>query len=246
MTNHDLRLSALRAWYRTPLGRKIQRLESQYLGRAIQVPYSFTLVQLGATGWETRYLDSGYWRRFVIVDEATDRREPFRSVAARLDSLPLAGESIDVLILPHTLEFAADQHQVLREAERVLKPEGQLFILGFQPWSFYRLYRWLPGRRHTTPWRGQAIGHRRLLDWLELLNFCCEVTAWYDFRLLYTCESAGRWRRFGAPLWAVAYAVRAIKRTYTAIPLEPVREPSLGWAPGVVEPTIQRRRNARH
>ncbi|BCX88202.1 hypothetical protein MIN45_P0570 [Methylomarinovum tepidoasis] len=245
MPNQNSRLSALRAWYRAPLGRKIQRLESQYLSRAIQVPYSFTLVQLGATGWEKRYLDSGYWRRFVIVDEGVFPRTPFRTIAAHLDSLPLASECVDVLILPHTLEFTTDQHQLLRESERVLKPEGQLFVLGFHPWSFYRLYRWLPGRRHAIPWSGRAITHRRLLDWLSLLNFCCEVTAWYDFRLLHPCEETGRWHSLGAPLWAVAYAVRAIKRTYTAIPLEPAAESSLSWVPGMVEPTIQRRKNAR-
>ncbi len=226
-------------WYRTALGRRLLRLEAHYLKRSLKVPYTFTIVQLGILGWEERYLDSGYLRSFRLIDEThavRDCRLP--AIVARLDSLPLASESVDVLILPHTLEFAGDQHQLLREAERVLKPEGQLLVLGFQPWSVYRLYRWLPVRQRPAPWRCHPVSHRRLLDWLNLLNFTAETNIWFDFHSLI---EPGGWRDYCSSLWYVAYAVRAIKRTYTIIPLRPALETRPEWSPGVLEPTIQRK-----
>ncbi len=58
-------------------------------------------------------------------------------------------DSIDLVFLPHTLEFSADPHQVLRETERVLIPEGRVIILGFNPLSslgLWRLFRRRGGR----------------------------------------------------------------------------------------------------
>ncbi len=226
-------------WYRTVLGRRLLRLEARYLKRSLKVPYTFTIVQLGILGWETRYLDSGYLRSFRLIDETRAVRDcRLPAIVARLDSLPLASESVDVLILPHTLEFAGDQHQLLREAERVLKPEGQLLVLGFQPWTVYRLYRWLPGRQRPAPWHCHPVSHRRLLDWLNLLNFTAETNTWFDFHSLI---EPGGWRDYCSSLWYVAYAVRAIKRTYTIIPLRPALETRPEWSPGVLEPTIQRK-----
>ncbi|MFM1760358.1 MAG: hypothetical protein RLY75_1629, partial [Pseudomonadota bacterium] len=57
--------------------------------------------------------------------------------------LPFASESIDLLVLPHVLEFAADPHQILREAERVLRPEGRLIISGFNPASLWGMRQYL-------------------------------------------------------------------------------------------------------
>ncbi len=225
-------------WYQTPLGRRLGQLEATFLNRSIKVPYSFTLAQLGRVGWERNYLDSGYLPRFIIVDE-NPSGSGLPSICAHLNSLPLASESIDVLILPHTFEYTPDQHQLLREAERVLKPEGQAWILGFHPWSFYRLYAYLPGRQHAAPWRGRAISQYILLDWLNLLNFAAEICVHYDFHTL-SYPAQNRWRNYCSALWSLGYAICAIKRTYTMIPINPVAEPCPDWVPGIA-PTIQRK-----
>jgi len=237
--------SGLCTWYRTPLGRRLQYLEIDFLRRTLKVPYSFTLIQLGTVGWERRYLDSGYLRRFRIIDDIPTPRTGLPTIIAHPDTLPLKSESVDVLIMPHTLEFSQDQHQLLREVERVLKPEGHILILGFQPWSFYRLYRWLPNNRLTTPWRSRAISHWRLLDWLNLLNFTGELGAWFDFHTIHDATSAHWWQEYFSPLWSVAYAVHAIKRTYTIIPVKALLQSTPQWTPGLVEPTIQRHDNGK-
>ncbi len=43
--------------------------------------------------------------------------------------LPFESQSVDLIVMPHTLEFTADPHGLLREVERVLIPEGRLVII---------------------------------------------------------------------------------------------------------------------
>jgi SAM-dependent methyltransferase len=92
---------------------------------------------------------------------------------------PWPPESLDLVVLPHTLEQSSDPHACLREVERVLIPEGQLFITGINPWS---LWGWRQGRfarqqRQADPERamGGLIGCNRLRDWLGLLGFEVQV-----------------------------------------------------------------------
>jgi ubiquinone/menaquinone biosynthesis C-methylase UbiE len=54
------------------------------------------------------------------------RYDGLSEVRSDLHHLPLAANSIDLVVMPHTLEFAPDPHQMLREVERVLVPEGQV------------------------------------------------------------------------------------------------------------------------
>ncbi len=53
----------------------------------------------------------------------------FASVQAEFDHLPFAGHQFDVAIFNASLHYATDYSVVLREALRVLKPEGRLTIL---------------------------------------------------------------------------------------------------------------------
>ena len=72
--------------------------------------------------------------------------------------------------MPHALEFTDDPHLMLREAHRVMRPEGQIVIAGFNPFSLYGVKRYF-GREQTPPWNGNFIGLWRLKDWLTLLGF---------------------------------------------------------------------------
>jgi SAM-dependent methyltransferase len=85
------------------------------------------------------------------------------------DYLPFADNCIDLLCLPHVLEFSPNPHQTLREAERVLVPEGHLIITGFNPisaWGFKRVLK----RDKAYPWHGHFFTLTRIKDWLALLG----------------------------------------------------------------------------
>jgi SAM-dependent methyltransferase len=144
-------------------------------------------------------------------------------IVGSIEDLPLLTESIDLLVLPHTMEVSADPHRLLREAQRVLIPEGRLVITGFNPWSLWRL------RRASLPGRSSASGHAwislpRLKDWLKLLNFDLgaggasafgayvppvQTDAWHA-RLGWMDPAGRRWW----PMAGGAYFLMAVKRVH--------------------------------
>ena len=108
------------------------------------------------------------------------RRAPARSAALLTDfaALPFAANSLDLVVLPHTLELSPDPHATLREVERVLVPEGRVVICGLNPASLWgmrqrraHLYRRLGFGELFLPEAGEFIGYWRMRDWLRLLSF---------------------------------------------------------------------------
>jgi SAM-dependent methyltransferase len=96
------------------------------------------------------------------------------------DALAITADSIDAVLLPHTLELVDDPHAVLREVDRVLRPDGNLVVLGFNPWGWWGLRHALS--RQGFPPRGQRmISDGRLSDWLRLLEFRVHHSASYYF-----------------------------------------------------------------
>ncbi|MDX1803168.1 MAG: methyltransferase domain-containing protein [Alcanivorax sp.] len=89
---------------------------------------------------------------------------------SRLDCLPLAKASVDVMLLHHCLEFRGQPHQVLREAARCVAPGGTLAIVGFHPLSAMGLSRWLHWRQRPA-WSGRFFTPDRITDWLQVLGF---------------------------------------------------------------------------
>lgn len=95
---------------------------------------------------------------------------------ARDDEWPLANESLDVIILQHTLDMSRNPHQLLREVSRTLVPGGYVVILGFNPYGFWGGWRWLRSFSSKMPWITRPLSRRRLLDWLTLLDLHVEQT----------------------------------------------------------------------
>jgi len=91
-------------------------------------------------------------------------------VFANYEELPFASNCVDIVLLPHTLEFAEDPYQVLREVEIIMRPEGQLIVIGFNPWGYYGLRRLLSLRKRA-PWSGEFRSASRIKEWLKVLNF---------------------------------------------------------------------------
>ena len=87
------------------------------------------------------------------------------------DDWPILTDSVDAIVLPHTLELSRDPHQVLREADRSLIPDGHLVILGFNPRSVWGGRRILSRKDGRMPWDARFLGMSRIKDWLGLLGF---------------------------------------------------------------------------
>ncbi len=136
---------------------------------------------------------------------------------------PWGGESLDLVVLPHTLERSADPHACLREVERVLIPEGQVFITGINPWS---LWGWRLARHQQpkTPegdghWPVRPIGPHRLRDWLHLLGFEVQLQrytgwtpTWRSERWVQRWSWLEAWGQRWCPILGGAYLIVATKR----------------------------------
>jgi SAM-dependent methyltransferase len=98
------------------------------------------------------------------------------AVINRYEELPFATHSIDLVVMPHILEFASDPHQVLREVERILVPEGHVIITGFNPYSMWGVRQYMSrlGATAYLPRAGRFIALPRIKDWLKLLSFDVE------------------------------------------------------------------------
>ena len=163
MPNCKLTAESLSEWFATPQGGYVLGREQAYMDRTVSDIFGYNALQLGLP--EHDFLRSNRMPlRFCSAEHSGAH------VKLCYDELPFACDSLDLAVLPHILEFAEFPHQILREAQRVLRPEGQLIISGFNPRSLWGMHRAL-GRREGYPWQGHFIALPRLKDWLALLGF---------------------------------------------------------------------------
>ena len=205
-------ISEVDDWLATPQGRYVMAWEKTRVDALVCDLFGYNALQLGMP-----QIDFLAQNRIPL----RQRIGPAGSVDVFCDfcELPFSGNSIDLVILPHVLEFHADAHQILREVERVLIPDGQLVISAFNPISLWGLWRHMPGRPDNFPNNGNYISVPRLRDWLQLLsfevergNFGCYAPPFLTTQWIRRCrfmEAAGnRWWSFAGG----AYLLRAVKR----------------------------------
>lgn len=206
------------AWLETPLGQYVQAREREYIDKTVPDIFGYNALQVGLPGVDL--LRANRMPLRATVDRAVNVSSASARVYLRADAteLPVVSSSIDLVLLPHALEFSDNPHQILREVERVLVPDGHLVVTCFNPVSLWGMCHTF-GKRDAYPWNGRFIHLMRLKDWLALLGFevaggamgCyvppCTSQKWIDrFKFM---ESAGdRWWPFGG---AVTF-LHAIKR----------------------------------
>lgn len=150
------------------------------------------------------------------------------SLVGDIDDLPFLEHSVDVCLLSHALEFSLDPHHVVREASRVLIPNGYLIITGFNPFSLAGLNRFIPFRSKQRPWNEHFFSPMRVKDWLHLMGY--EILA--DHRCLHSTlignvasNSATRYLQSFAndylPCLASVYVIVAKKRILPLTPIKP-------------------------
>lgn len=169
--------------------------------------------------------------------------------AVRLDltQLPFASASVDVLVLPMTLDSSPLPQKVIREAERVMRDDGLLILFGVNPWSPWYLLQHLselPGRIAAQSYKRQKhwLSRRRICEWLTLLGLDPEqqlgllhgLPLWKRNRR--TLRIDGWWQKSLAG-WGTLYAIKAVKRT---LPLTRVPAPKrrFRFQPQPSRPTV--------
>jgi len=245
----------LTEWLKTPAGCYVLDWEQRHVDTVVADLFGFHALQLGlpeldalranrmphrwvvsesASAEQANDLDA---RRSEAVDPdhitaaAAAPAVPRIAVALHcdFDALPFDANSLDLVVLPHSLEMARDAHLALREIERVLVPEGRVVIVGFNPSSLWGLRQWFGHRprwlgnptqsRQYHPPAGEFMGYRRLRDWLRLLSFEVESSRFGCYRPPVRSQkwlSRFAWiERCGERWWPVfgaVYFVVAVKR----------------------------------
>jgi len=233
---------AVMEWLATPLGRRCLANEQRLMRQALERVFGEQCLQIGVWGARNSFLRFARTQRRAVLDWRP-------GVAADIQSSPeqlaVASDSIDCVLLPHTLERTPSPHALLREVDRVLRPDGHLVVLSFAPGGFWGLRHLLSGAGYPAG-RERMIREGRLRDWLELLSFEVPAATRYchtlpierfnQLRLLPREEWAQRW----LPMFSGGYLLKAQRRVQ---PLTPVRtfrrQPRLRVVGGYVAPTTR-------
>ena len=229
---------ALRRWWGSPAGRALIASETLVVAEALDDVFGWECLQIGAWGEGRQLLGACRTRHRAILARPGLSAEA--DILGRPSQLPVMGDSIDAVVMPHTLEFASDPYAIVRETDRVLVGEGHLVVLGFQPWSLWG-HRARFSRSGFPPGLRRVLSERRLREWLALLGYEVFAARRYLYRNpwaggLAAGEGADRLLRRGLtfPLPAGAYLLKARKQVYTLTPMRPrLRKAMLG---GLVKP----------
>jgi SAM-dependent methyltransferase len=240
-------------WLKTPPGAYLLDWERVHFDEAVGDVFGYHALQLGLPELDTLQANR-MPHKWLALESAppeappdsssgafgatTGRATSSRRAALLTDAgaLPFPEASLDLVVLPHTLELSRDPHATLREVSRVLVPEGRVVISGMNPASLWglrqrrgHLYQRWGYDSLFLPKTGEFIGYWRLRDWLRLLDFEVESGRFGCYRPALTSQTwldrfewmdaAGeRWW----PIFGAVYFLAAVKRVRGVRLLEPV------------------------
>lgn len=190
----------LAAWWASPPGQYLLQWERQWFDAAVTNLFGYHALQLGLPELDALACNRMPHRWLALPEPLLDGADVCRCaerpvvLITHAAALPFAAQSLDLVLLPHTLELSADPHAVLREVERVLVPEGRVVIAGLNPASLWGLrqawgqwaerWGWTPPQSDHlfVPETGDWIAPWRLRDWLQLLGMEIESTQTGGYR----------------------------------------------------------------
>ena len=228
----------LHDWFVTPPGRYQLAWERAQLDLAVADIFGFHALQLGLPE-----LDALAANRMPHRWLASHTPTPGAAIVTDFSALPFPANSLDLVVLPHSLELAPDPHATLREVERVLVPEGRVVICGLNPASLWglrqrraHLYHRLGFGQLFLP-QGEFVGYWRLRDWLRLLGFEVEVSRFGCYKPAFSSDqwlkrfdwmdrAGDRWW----PILGAVYFVVAVKRVRGMTLLSPAWKSSKAMA----------------
>ncbi len=229
-------------WLQTPLGSALLRQEARVVEEAFDGLFGEQCLQIGLWGDSRSFLRLARTQRTALIAEKAAAGSP--SVLGELHKLPVASDSIDSVLLPHTLDYSDRQHAILREVQRVLRSDGHLVVLGCRPGGLWGLRRLVPGAG-LPPGADHLISDRRLRDWLELLDMRIHSLTRYFFRWpLPTIRGGGssQWEQRGQRWWpelSACYMLTAQKRISTLTPVRPAWRTKAKVVTGLAEPSTR-------
>lgn len=226
-------------WLASPVGRRCLEHEQRLVREALDCVFGLHLLQIGNWDAHDTFLRYARTQRQALVSW---ERTHDADIVSQIDDLAIASDSIDAVLLPHTLELTDSPQALLREANRILRADGHLIVLAFDPASLWGLRGLM--RRDGYPPGHKPLREGRLRDWLELLSFDVAPAQRYCHTLPFErvhrfgTLPRERWARRWLPMLAGAYMLAAQKRVHPLTPIRPAwKRPRLRAVAGLVKPT---------
>ena len=235
----QITVDALDAWLAGPLGQTLLAAERVAAAAALEQVFGTQFLQIGQWGPVEGFLPLARTPRRALIAEPGARGD----CVCHASSLAVQSQSVDAVLLPHTLEFEPEPHEVLREVERVLVGEGHVLVLGFEPAGAWGL-RHYGASAGFPPGLVRMLSRGRLRDWLRLLGFevlearrflhALPIERLQGGALARALERGAKQLggRFGA-----VYLLKAKKRVYTLTPVRPQRRRGRALVGALAEPT---------
>ncbi len=242
------RLEQFDRWLTDRPGSDLAQLEAREIARLLPDRYFPVAVQFG--GLNASVLDSISSRRKIRM--AVPGAGGDNVVTCDFRSLPFGHRSIDLALLPHTLDYVDDPHALLRELTQAMVPDGHILVSGFQPFSIWGARKWLRYPSEKMPWSGRFFSTARIQDWLSLMGYGVRggrllmyrppVAHHKLFDRLSFMEKAGdRWW----PMLGAVYLIHAQLETMRVIPAVPAAKRSR-FNPRLAQPVARRLRLPAH
>lgn len=151
------------------VGHPLMRAHTARASLLLERVFGEVAVQVGSFGPVDGLLRHARLPTRVLIAEAGADGD----LQCHAEELALAERSVDLVLLPHTLEFAFDPFKVVREIERVLKGSGHVWISGMQPWSSYNGFG-IYSPRQPLPLQRHVLTANRVAQWLMSLGMVIE------------------------------------------------------------------------
>ncbi|MFW0076759.1 MAG: class I SAM-dependent methyltransferase [Coxiella endosymbiont of Dermacentor silvarum] len=180
-TNMEQSLEVMQDWYQHPPGSLVLSLESEEATRFLKTIRGKYLIQMGG---ETALAHSAGSPTLYHIQLTSGLTNNLLSIRTDWQELPLLPESIDIFMLVHVLEFIDYPVKLIQEIFQVLKPEGRLFIFGFNPWSLWGLEKLFSIKR-GVPWNGKFWSRKQVKRWLINFKYSISFSKTFCYGLSY-------------------------------------------------------------
>lgn len=154
------------------LGHRLLESEEQLLSRVLNHHFGKHALLIGVPQ-QYSLLHMTHLPCHALITPFIGSHQTMNCIEGDLHELPILTGTIDLVIIPHTLQFIDNPRQLLFEACRIVKPEGLLVIVGFNPYSAWGLKK-LWATHHKGPWNSNFIRASTIKNWLQLADFKME------------------------------------------------------------------------
>jgi SAM-dependent methyltransferase len=201
------------------------KFEQQQLNDYLPQLYGYYLVQLGVS--DVYHLESNSPIRHSIYAGKFRHDVNRTAVVADLQALPFQYESIDVMLLPHTLEFCNSPERLLSELYNVVIPGGKVILFGFNPVSCLGVTKLLKFSKNAH-WIGKLYRPGNVRSWLrqsgftvEAQNMGCFLPPIKNENRRHALRSLEKYAIKCFPYLLSVYAIVAEKKIVPLIPAKP-------------------------